>query len=40
MTKNLPASVRARLLQIARDQGVAFQEILVRCGIEPGSDLE
>lgn len=34
MTKNLPASVRARLLNIAKDQGVAFQEILVRYGIE------
>lgn len=34
MTKNLPASVRARLLNIAKDHDVAFQEILVRYGIE------
>ncbi len=34
MTKNLPASVRARLLNIAKDRGVVFQELLVRYGIE------
>ncbi len=34
MTHNLAASVRARLLNIAKEQGVAFQEVLVRYGIE------
>src|SRR5690606_20283064 len=34
MSNNLPASVRARLLNIAKEQGVAFQEVLVRYGIE------
>lgn len=34
MTKNLPASVRARLMNVSKDQRVAFQEILVRYGIE------
>ena len=30
MTTNLAASVRARLLNLAKGRGVAFQEILVR----------
>lgn len=34
MTKNLSASVRARLLNIAKDTGVRFQEMLVRYGME------
>ncbi len=34
MTKNLPASVRNRLRNIAKERGVPFQEILVRYGIE------
>lgn len=34
MTTNLAASVRARLLNLAKGRGVAFQEILVRYGIE------
>lgn len=32
--KNLPASVRARLLNQARQRGIPFNEILVRFGIE------
>lgn len=34
MTKNLPASVRTRLRNLAKKRGVPFQEILVRYGIE------
>ena len=34
MTTNLPASVRARLLNFARSENLPFQEVLVRYGME------
>jgi len=34
MTKNLPASVRARLLNVAKAQGVDFNQVLIRFALE------
>ena len=34
MKKDLPASVRARLLSVAKVQGVDFNQILVRFALE------
>ncbi|GAA4024378.1 hypothetical protein GCM10022212_22470 [Actimicrobium antarcticum] len=34
MTKNLPASVRARLLNVAKVQGVDFNQVLIRFALE------
>jgi hypothetical protein len=34
MTKNLAASIRARLLAVAKSQGVDFNQILVRFALE------
>ena len=34
MTKDLAASIRARLLEVARAQGVDFNQVLVRFALE------